>query len=84
MEVKFLLPEKLAEPKMLWSEMCSSFYFLLITQSLISPDALPSFQYFLLRFPLNEKVGFTIPTRYRKNSILCGALFSVPHSGLVV
>ena len=25
--------------------------------------------------PLNEKVGFKIPTtRYRKNSILCGAL----------
>ena len=28
-----------------------------------------------LRIPLNEKVGFKIPTtRYRKNSILCGAL----------
>ena len=28
-----------------------------------------------VRPPLNEKVGFKIPTtRYRKNSILCGAL----------
>ena len=28
-----------------------------------------------VRAPLNEKVGFKIPTtRYRKNSILCGAL----------
>ena len=39
----------------------------------------------IIQITFNEKVGFKRPTtRYRNNSISCGALLSVPHSGLPV
>ena len=59
MEVKIILQKcmLMAKLKMLWSEIatCMFFLFFLITQSLISPDALPRFILASRKSPLNRE-----------------------------